>query len=205
VNPFNALPEIIVTLTPIINVIAPESFFTGRVGDVAPKLSAEDRLEMIELTSRFEWCFDTRHLDELEASLTDDVVIDHLFGLATNRTESMKMLREVVPFRNIRHQATNAVPFIDEKGRPAVLSFLMVVQVHDDDGKVKDLLPRVLAHALITDVMRKENGKWRIAGRTFEQMCTSRDYLPSDEAWLELQQTASERAAKRSSRAQAAE
>lgn len=177
----------------MVNVIAPDAFFcTG-----GPGCAADDKLAMLELTNRFEWCFDARRLDVLESLLTEDVVIDHLFGLATNRVEAMRMLRDVVPFRGIRHQATNATVFTDDAGEPCVLSYLMVVQTHDDEGRATDRLPRVLAHALVTDRMRRTPEGWRIAGRTFEQMMLTRDYVPDEAAWRKLQQTASDRARER--------
>lgn len=181
----------------MVNVIAPEAFFR-MPGGGATVFSADDKLSMLELTNRFEWCFDTRHLAELAALLTDDVVIDHLFGLASNKAEAMRMLTDVVPFRGIRHQATNATVFTNDAGEPCVLSYLMVVQTHDDAGKVTDQLPRVLAHALVTDRMRKVDGTWRIAGRIFEQMMLTRDYVPTEEGWRKLQETAADRAASRS-------
>jgi len=181
----------------MVNVIAPEAFFR-MPSHGATGFSADDKLSMLELTNRFEWCFDTRHLTELAALLTDDVAIDHLFGLASNKAEAMKMLTDIVPFRGIRHQATNATVFTNDAGEPCMLSYLMVVQTHDDEGKATDQLPRVLAHALVTDRMRKENGAWRIAGRTFEQMMLTRDYVPTEEGWHKLQEAAADRAASRS-------
>lgn len=183
-------------MTDLMTVRAPDAFFDAS-RQAAAALSADDKLAMLELTCRFEWSFDGRHLEALDAILTDDVVIDHLYGLAEGKAAAMKMLREVVPFQGIRHQATNPVCFIDERGHPAVLSFLMVVQVADESHKVDALLPRVLAHALVTDVMRKENGRWKIAGRTFEQMRLSRDYAPDEAAWRTLEETAAERSARR--------
>lgn len=184
----------------LISVEVPEAFFA--VSGTA--LSADDKLAMMELTCRFEWAFDSRHLDALDAILADDVVIDHLYGLAEGKAAAMQMLRDVVPYRGIRHQATNPVCFIDAQGRPAVLSFLMVVQVADESGKVEDMLPRVLAHALVTDVMRKDGDRWRIAGRTFEQMRLSKEYAPDEAAWRTIEETAAERAGRRAA-AQAAQ
>ena len=177
----------------MVNGIAPEAVF--RTGE--PSYSADDKLAMLELTNRFEWCFDARRLDALEGLLTEDVVIDHLFGLAANRAEAMRMLRDVVPFRGIRHQATNATVFTNDAGEPCVLSYLMVVQTHDDAGNATDQLPRVLAHALVTDRMRRTPEGWRIAGRTFEQMMLTRDYVPTEDGWRKLQQTAADRARER--------
>ena len=177
----------------MVNVIAPDAFF--RAGDTS--YSADDTLAMLELINRFEWCFDARRLDVLEGLLTHDVVIDHLFGLASNKAEAMRMLCDVVPFRGIRHQATNATVFTNDAGEPCVLSYLMVVQTHDDAGKATDQLPRVLAHALVTDRMRRTAVGWRIAGRTFEQMMLTRDYVPTEDGWRKLQQTAADRAAER--------
>jgi hypothetical protein len=176
----------------MVNVLAPDAFFRD-----SDALSADDKLAMLELTNRFEWCFDARRLDVLATLLTEDVVIDHLFGMANNKTEAIAMLRDVVPFRGIRHQATNATVFTNDKDEPCVLSYLMVVQTHDDDNKVTNQLPRVLAHALVTDRMRKDGNRWLIAGRTFEQMILTRDYVPTEDGWRKLQQTATERAAEK--------
>ena len=45
--------------------------------------------------------------------------------------------------------------------------------------------------------MRRTPEGWRIAGRTFEQMMLTRDYVPTEDAWRNLQQTAADRAAER--------
>ena len=65
----------------------------------------------------------------------------------------------------------------DDAGEPCVLSYLMVVQTHGDTGKATAQLPRVLAHALVTDRMRR-----------------------TPEGWRKLQQTASDRARERGDR-----
>lgn len=110
----------------------------------------------------------------------------------------MAMLRDKVPFRGVRHEAANPVLFINDEGEPSVLSFLTVVQVHDPDDAVMKTLPRVLDHALVTDVMRKgEDGVWRVARRTFEQMIRAYDRDPDEAGWRQFQKTAAQRATER--------
>lgn len=177
----------------MVNVIATNALFRAD----SPAHAAEDRLSMLELPNRFEECFDARRLAELKALLTEDVAIDYMSSLASTRAEAMRTLTDVVPFRGIHHRATNATVFTNDAGEPCVLSHPMVVEVYDDQSKVTDQLPRVLTHALVTDRMRKAAEGWRIAGRMFEQMRLTRDYVPTEGGWRKLQQTTAEHTTER--------
>ena len=180
-------------------VVVPDAFFANHLsGANAPqfKLSAEDRLDILDCTNRFEWAFDARRMDELSALLTDDVIIDHVFGYREGKRAVMEMMRGMVTSTGLRHQATNASIFVDDDGQICVLSYLFVISVEAATPQAAPP-PSILGHALVTDVVRREGNAWKIARRTFEQMSVPESYLPDASARRALEVTASQRAVDR--------
>ena len=57
--------------------------------------------------------------------------------------------------------------------------------------------PANLAHALVTDVVRKEDGRWKLARRTFEQMRVPESFMSEAEQQIHLEPSASQRAFER--------
>lgn len=177
-------------------VTVPDAFFQRRALSAgANGVSASDVLEILDAVARFEWSFDARRFDALSDLLTDDVVCDHIFGLRSGKAQVMDMLQNVIPYHGLRHQSTNATVFIDSDGSPAALSYLVVVQVSTESG-ANDPFPLIIADALVTDTMRRVDGRWKIAKRTFEQMKVTKQYLPDDATRIGFEATAVERAAR---------
>ena len=154
--------------------ILPSSFFDGRLSLPGhDTLSANDKFAILDVSLRFEWCFDSQHMDRLAELLTDDMVLDHFWGYREGKEGVMELLRANVPTtRGIRHQSTNAVLVPNADGSVSVFSYLFAVLVAN--GKT---LPAIAGHALVTDVIRKDGDRWKIARRTFEQMRTPDGYL----------------------------
>jgi hypothetical protein len=178
------------------DVIVPAEFFNNHVTSASKvQLSADDRLDILDLVNRFEWSFDARRFDALEEILTEDAVIDHIFGFRKGKKACIDMLRGTVPGYGLRHQGINASIFINDKDEIAVLSFLNVVQVTDEGIGLQP--PVILGHAVVTDVVRKENDTWKIVSRTFEQMKVPDVYLPDETARKAIEKTAAERAAEK--------
>ncbi|AXC13853.1 Aldehyde dehydrogenase [Acidisarcina polymorpha] len=169
--------------------ILPDTFFSNRLSLPGnDTLNADDKFAILDVSFRFEWCFDSQHMDELAAILTDDVILDHFWGYREGKPAVMELLRANVPAtRGIRHQSTNAVIVPDGDGSVSVISYLFAVLVANGNG-----LPAIAGHALVTDVIRKDGDRWKIARRTFEQMRTPEGYLPAEteELW---QATAADR------------
>ena len=169
--------------------ILPRHFFDGRISLPGnDKLSAEDKWAILDVSLRFEWCFDSQHMDELSELLTEDMVLDHFWGYREGKKEVMKLLRANVPTtRGIRHQSTNAVLVPNADGSVSVFSYLFAMIVANAPE-----VPGIAGHALVTDVIRKDGDRWKISRRTFEQMRTPAGYLSVDmeKVW---QATAAER------------
>jgi hypothetical protein len=187
---------------PLANVTLPDAFFSRRaLGTTSGRLTADDVVEIMDVVARFEWSFDARRFDALADLLTEDVVCDHIFGYRAGKTAVMDMLTNVIPYYGLRHQSTNATVYLDERGSPCAVSYLVVIQVATESGD-DGPFPLVIADALVTDSMRRENGRWRIAGRTFEQMKVTSVYLPDEATRRSFEATAAERAARTGAGAQ---
>lgn len=180
---------------PVMNeVVAPNALFKTRYFSTEGlKLSAEDRLDILDLVYMFEWAFDSRRFDALSEILTDNVVIDHIFGYREGKEAALEMLRAQVTSNGLRHQATNPIVFVNERGEVSVLSYLFVMKVVNESSENYSL-PAPLAHALVTDVMRKDNGRWKLARRTFEQMRVPEAFMPASQQRQVLEPAASQRA-----------
>ena len=78
--------------------ILPPHFFDGRISLPGnDKLSADDKFAILDVSLRFEWCFDSQNMDELENLLTDDMVLDHFWGYREGKKAVMELLRAHVP------------------------------------------------------------------------------------------------------------
>lgn len=180
---------------PVMNeVVAPNALFKTRyLSKEKLNLSAEDRLDVLDLVYMFEWAFDSRRFDALSEILTDDVVIDHIFGYREGKEAALEILRSQVTSNGLRHQATNPIIFMNEQGEVSVLSYLFVIKVVNESAENYPL-PANLAHAVVTDVMRQENGRWKLARRTFEQMRVPENFMSAPQQRLHLEPAASQRA-----------
>jgi len=170
----------------------PEAFFKSYdpVQRRNSRLSAEDQLEIMGLIYRFELAFDSERFDALANLLTDDMVLDHFWGYRQGKQAVINLLKEHVPdTRGYRHQATNLVLFPNDDGSVTTLSFLLVVTVADPSGELG------MGHGVVTDVMRRVDGVWKIERRIFEQMAVHRSSIPDDAIRGYLGLTAQARAA----------
>ncbi len=52
------------------------------------RFTAEDRLDIADLVTRFEWCYDPRNINALTDMLTEGAVIDHVWGYAEGARRS---------------------------------------------------------------------------------------------------------------------
>lgn len=173
----------------------PEAFFRSYDPDQRRNstLSAEDQLEIMGLVYRFELANDSRRFDALANILTDDMVVDHIWGYRQGKQAVLDLLKEHAPETpGYRHQATNVVLFPNDDGSVTALSFLFVVAtVSSPPGQLS------IGHAVVTDVARRVDGVWKIARRTFEQMALLGASVPDEATRAYLALTAQARAAER--------
>lgn len=164
-------------LKQLATVSVPPSLF--RRGKLVTKddyqLTADDKVEMMELTRLFEWAFISQNNEELMKLLTDDIEIDHAFGYAKGKAE---MARLQIPFYGVRHGNINQVIFIDDAGNPACLTCMTAAHVTSETA-VSESLPAIFVSLLIVDVFRRENDEWKISKRLFDQFKMA-DYLGYD-------------------------
>ncbi|HEY9623939.1 MAG TPA: nuclear transport factor 2 family protein [Crinalium sp.] len=159
------------------------------------RLTADDRLDIMQLPALLEWAFGSQDFDAIADLYTDDIVIDHALAFAEGKLAALNLARShKIPSYGLRHQFANQVVFINENGNPACISYLYSIQVASEQPLAAHL-PAILAHLILVDVVRKENGRWKFAHRTFDQLKVA-DYAGFDEVTRQqFARTQAERAA----------
>lgn len=177
--------------------VATTSGYFAPLAQQVGRLSAEDRLAIADLVLRFEWCFDSRDYVALADMLTDDAVIDHIWGYREGRDAVIQLLVEWEHANvGLRHQGTNLVVWAEDDRTAAAHSYLVGITMTGpltDDSAAPEYR-QVAGHGLVTDRFRREqDGIWRMTRRTIEQMYIAPDYLPDEQARRWFAQTADER------------
>lgn len=155
------------------------------------RLTAEDQIALMQMPARFEWAFCSGNGEALMAMLTDDVVMDHALGHANGKDEMGGM---DIPSWGLRHQFHNHVVYIDEDGDGAMLSYMNVAQVREEQPSGVSL-PAIYVHLVLRDKFRRVGERWLFSRRIFEQLKFG-DHLGQDEVTVRrMARTAEERAA----------
>jgi ketosteroid isomerase-like protein len=158
------------------------------------RLSADDQLEILGLTSRFNWAVDTRHFDALPEMFVDGAaVFDHQWGYRTTGAAAEQLVRANEPNEKaVRHQNANHVLTANADGTVTMVSYLIAVRV--DGAPEQAHAPYVIAHGVNTHVVRRDGGRWRIAAMTLDQTAVNSAALPDPAARGHDAATASVRA-----------
>ncbi|MEV5705045.1 nuclear transport factor 2 family protein [Actinoallomurus sp. NPDC052274] len=152
----------------MISSIVPNGYF-GSWEKIQTSLSADDQLACLNLVARFEWCFDARNFDALAGMLTDDFVLDHVWGYREGRDAALALLREKLPINDgLRHASLNPTVYGEEDGTAVALSYLLGVLVGEDAGGPQR--PIIAGEGVRVDRFRKENGVWRMTACAVDQM-----------------------------------
>lgn len=161
------------------------------------RLTADDRLDIMQLPALFEWALAAQDFDAIADLYTDDIIIDHALAFAQGKAAAIDLARSnKIPTYGLRHQFSNHVVFIDQGGNPACISYLNAPQMASEQSTTANL-PAIFAHLVLVDVVRRENGQWKFAQRIFDQLRIA-DYAQLDEATRQyIAQTQAERAANR--------
>ncbi|WIM92808.1 nuclear transport factor 2 family protein [Actinoplanes oblitus] len=139
---------------------------------------------MADLVLRFEWCYDTRNYQALEDMLTEDAVMDHVWGYREGRSAVLTMLREwEYANAGLRHQGINLVVWGEPDGTAGAMSFLYGVTMRGPitGGSAGEgpVFERPAGHGLVTDRFRRgSDGIWRMTRRTIDQMYLDAEFVP---------------------------
>lgn len=144
----------------------------------APKLTAADKLEMIEKLQLVELIFDSRQFDAFELVLTDDFVIDHALAKRTSPSEfrSFWQTNEAMLLNGLRHQFSNIIVYPEPDGTASAVSYLNVLRFANTPNSSASDTPHLVAHALQVTHFRQENGIWKIDRITIDQMAVSQTF-----------------------------
>lgn len=126
------------------------------------RISAGDRLEIIELMARYAWAYDTNETQDMLDTFTDDGVL-YVFGNKVGgKAEIPAFLAEGVNMRGEAYQhLTDHHVFRDFTGNACtVYSFYTMIDA-DKNGSNG----RVRAVGYYVSYCRKERGEWRFARR----------------------------------------
>lgn len=150
------------------------------------ELSAEDKTEIAEVSTRFNWAIETWNLDALISLFTDDGAIDHPVGYGKGKSALPTFFDGYKPETiGVRHHTLNYVITSNDDGTANMVRSLLVLRaVEPKDSREltnrvvqKPDFPNVRASAVITDHLRKVNGTWRLAYRHVGQV-VARDESP---------------------------
>ncbi|MGE0304234.1 MAG: nuclear transport factor 2 family protein [Acidimicrobiia bacterium] len=122
----------------------------------ATRLSADDRLEIIDLLARYSWAFDTRDGEAYARTFTDDGVMQGPVTTVAGAEQLTTWARDFPPSVT-RHTTSNIV--IEGSGERAAAKSTLVV-VGAADGA---LTPILLGE--YHDELHKTSSGWRIAHR----------------------------------------
>ena len=160
--------------------ISPAALLTAKEG--AP-LSTENRLAIHELIARNYLVEDTRDEAHLAAIVTEDFKQEHvIFGATDGRDGLAALLRDNPKlFDGIRHQALNITAIGTGPDTAEAVHYILVMQVHAISGEPVAALPRPIGHGVVRDRLVKQDGRWLIHRRVYDQMSIAADLLPEEQ------------------------
>lgn len=160
--------------------VSPASVLDPR--EEAP-LSAEDRLAIHELIARHCLVLDNRDESHVALVVTSDVRQDHpVFGAIEGRSGFAALLRDNPELLGaIRHQAVNIATVGTGAHGAEAIHYTIVTQVHPMGVESPVPLPRLFAHGVVHDQLVKQDGRWLIQRRTYDQMSLATDLFPEDQ------------------------
>lgn len=149
---------------------------------VAVPLPAADAISIHELLHRVYLAEDTRDAEALRQAVSTDFIQNHnIFGRLQGRDAFAKWVMDnPQAFDGFRHQALNVATRATGKHRAEAVSYIMVLQVYSSDDKAMLASPRIIGHGIVKDRLVKENGKWVLASRTYDQFSVLPALFPDD-------------------------
>lgn len=128
-----------------------------------PKLTAEDKLEIIELTARHDLAIDTWNPDAYADTYTDDGMLVNPGGTFRGKDTIRQALvdYEAKAKGNRHHSLSHVITLNDDGTVTLVNNFLTIKATNTQRQEV----PYVLSHSVQTSRVRKVNGVWKFARR----------------------------------------
>lgn len=146
-------------------------------------LPTEDRLAIHELIARHCLALDTGDEAHLSSIVTEDFRQEHaVFGALEGRSGFAALMRDNPELLGaIRHQAVNIVAVRTGAGTAKAVHYTIVMQVHAMGAEPPAPLPRLFAHGVVRDQLVRQDGRWLIHRRTYDQMSLTADLFPEDQ------------------------
>lgn len=141
----------------------------------AEALTAADKLAIIELASRLNWCLDTRNYDQIGDLFTEDGVFDWHEGYGEGRQNIIEVFQKIDKMNHgVRHQSVNHVVTANTDGTVMMVCYLMVARTAIVEGIKKENMsrgtPYLSGHGIQTFQLRRTQNRWKIARSTLEQV-----------------------------------
>lgn len=157
----------------------------------ASPLSGADALAVHETVTRIYLAEDSRNAEALANLVTDDFVQDHvLYGQITGNEEfGQWVLENPAAFDHYRHIALNIVSRATGIDEAEALSYVLVVNAHPRDEAAALALPNILAIGVVRDRLVKENGRWLIEHRAYDQFAVTASVLADRDTRLNASRT----------------
>ncbi len=109
----------------------PAALFATYIQEQGIKLSASDKLELVEKTQLFELALDARRFDAIEALVTDDFIYDHALAYREGKKPHTEFweANQAVLLDGIRHQPVNIIVYGEADGTATSVSALLCVEI----------------------------------------------------------------------------
>ena len=149
-------------------------------------LSISDRVQITELLHRVYLCEDSRDYDALEKILVDDYINEHpLFGQHESASSFIEWLKNTpAGFDGIRHHCLNSVTRGVGNAAESVSSIL-VLQLfaaksrnESPSEELDSLLPRTIGQGVVVDRWIRQEARWYLQHRVYQQMSINAAFLP---------------------------
>ena len=105
-----------------------------------------------------------------------------IFGATDGRDGLAALLRDNPElFDGIRHHALNITAIGTGPDTAEAVHYILVMQVHAIGGEPAVALPRPIGHGVVRDRLVKQDGRWFIHRRVYDQMSIAADLLPAEQ------------------------
>ena len=151
------------------------------------KLSTSDRVQITELLHRVYLCEDSRDYAALKKILTEDYVNEHpLFGKHESASSFIEWFKNTpTGFDGIRHHCLNSITRGVSQDVAESVSYILVLQLFPAESRnespseeLDSLLPRTIGHGVVCDRWIKQNDRWYLQHRVYQQMSINSAFLP---------------------------
>ncbi|WP_299410345.1 nuclear transport factor 2 family protein [uncultured Roseobacter sp.] len=151
--------------------------------DSAESLPPSDAMAVHETVIRVYLAEDSRDFEALGQLVTDDLLHAHsVFGTVRGRDAFVAFVRDGPQyFDRIRHQAMNIVTRKISETEAEALSYILVISIYPDQEAKAPAFPRIIGHGVVRDRLLKQDGRWRIAERIYDQMAVSAAFISNPE------------------------